>query len=376
MTKANYESFIQTRYFGALDGLRCLSIFAVIWHHSATHTQRLADQGFLGVWLFFAISGFLITTLLLRERAAAGQIDLGKFYARRTLRIFPLYYAVLSLYVVLVLLTQRHSEVGRMFFYHVPFYATYTSNWFVPLTDGRVIFYFAWSLATEEQFYLIWPSVVRWLSNWYGPVSFMLGLILAKFVVNYLVSDGALNDQLLWVRMVQSIAYPICIGCIMAYVLNDRWCFERVIIIVGWRGSGVIFLAGILATAALRPEPFFIISLLMVCLVASVCVQQHTFLAHLLSNRAMRYVGQISYGMYLLHMLGMQLARAIIQRFGGGSVGTFFIASLMAIVLASISYWTFERWFLKIKKRFTAHPTAKSQVAVISEPVAGPNFSG
>jgi peptidoglycan/LPS O-acetylase OafA/YrhL len=83
--------------FLSLDGLRCLSILAVVWHHSLTApaSGRLLNLGFLGVDLFFVISGFLIVTLLLRERFLSGTISLEKFYLRRTLRIFPLYYGLI-----------------------------------------------------------------------------------------------------------------------------------------------------------------------------------------------------------------------------------------------------------------------------------------
>src|SRR5262245_38294354 len=94
-----YRSYLALARFPELDGLRALSILPVIWHHSTT---RLLDgvlgKGPLGVHLFFAISGFLITTLLLRERRATGAISMKNFYARRSLRIFPLYYAVLGIY--------------------------------------------------------------------------------------------------------------------------------------------------------------------------------------------------------------------------------------------------------------------------------------
>lgn len=93
-------------------------------------------------------------TLLLRERERNSKIDLKAFYIRRSLRIFPLYYGVLFLYMVLVSVLERDSTAGQAFFNNLIYFATYTSNLFVPL-DGRVIFYFAWSLAAEEQFYLM-----------------------------------------------------------------------------------------------------------------------------------------------------------------------------------------------------------------------------
>src|SRR6478735_11882032 len=104
-----------------VDGLRGLAILPVIWHHA---TPRLLPgvwgKGAVGVDLFFALSGFLITTLLLRERRATGGVRLGAFYARRSLRIFPLYYLVLGFYALRALQTQATSEVARHFLHGLP----------------------------------------------------------------------------------------------------------------------------------------------------------------------------------------------------------------------------------------------------------------
>jgi peptidoglycan/LPS O-acetylase OafA/YrhL len=128
--RANFDRFVAIRRFAALDGLRAVSVIAVAWHHtSGTPGQSFTHKGFLGwTWVdsFFAISGFPITSLLPRERTAVGGISLRKFYARRTLRIFPLYYATLLAYIVLVAATRRHSPEGIRFFHHLAAFATYT----------------------------------------------------------------------------------------------------------------------------------------------------------------------------------------------------------------------------------------------------------
>ena len=127
--RPDFERFCAIQRFGALDGLRALSVTAVVWHHtSGMPGPAIFTKGYLGVDFFFAISGFLITTLLVREQNATSRISLGKFYARRCLRIFPLYYVTLLLYVVLVALTQHNSAEGKDFFRHLPAFATYTSN--------------------------------------------------------------------------------------------------------------------------------------------------------------------------------------------------------------------------------------------------------
>uniref|UniRef100_UPI0025BF7B9B acyltransferase family protein n=1 Tax=Hydrogenophaga sp. TaxID=1904254 RepID=UPI0025BF7B9B len=140
-----HERFLALRRFDSLDGLRALAVIAVVWQHTAGKAfsgTPLATIGGEGVTLFFAISGFLITTLLLRERDRRGTIDLRAFYVRRTLRIFPIYYLTLLTYVVLVWTFERDSEAGQEFFSNLPYFFTYTSNWFVELKE-RTIFYFA-----------------------------------------------------------------------------------------------------------------------------------------------------------------------------------------------------------------------------------------
>ena len=172
-----------------------------------------------------------ITTLLLRERSETGTISLKAFYLRRTLQIFPLYYGMLGLYVILVLLLERHSEAGAQFWRNLPFFATYTSNWFVPLTSDRIIFFFAWSLATEEQFYLFWPWVIR-----------KGGVILpvAVMVVLLILQDAALGSQgtSLAVTVLASISPYICAGSLAAIALHNAASFRWAWRVIGWPGTG------------------------------------------------------------------------------------------------------------------------------------------
>jgi len=177
-----HAAFRARKYFGEIDGLRAFAIAAVAWNHSG-HGPDNFGHG-LGVVLFFVLSGFLITTLLLREESKTGTISLTGFYARRSLRIFPLYFSVLALYVVLVLVVEKGSPEGRQFFSNLPYYLTFTANYFVTWEEGkRTIFYFAWSLSAQEQFYTIWPVVVRYLRPWWAPVAVMVGTLVATEAV-------------------------------------------------------------------------------------------------------------------------------------------------------------------------------------------------
>ena len=146
--------FLGESYFPALDGLRAVAIAAVLWHHALPAAAGgWVARGHVGVRLFFALSGFLISSRLLAERRATGSMALGHFWLRRSLRIFPLYYAVLALFALYLGL--RAEDAGsRHFFAHLIHHATYTSNWFIDYAVSHPVWFaFGWSLACEEQFY-------------------------------------------------------------------------------------------------------------------------------------------------------------------------------------------------------------------------------
>jgi peptidoglycan/LPS O-acetylase OafA/YrhL len=162
LTAPSFSDFSRVRFFGSLDGLRALSILGVLWTHvwyvsGLEYYNRLQHypvlkMGAFGVDVFFGISGFLITTLLLRERSKNGRISLRDFYLRRSLRIWPLYYATLGIYVLLVIFLQRGTGRDGIFFHFLPGYLTFTYTWFAGWAASGAVFNFAWSLSVEEQF--------------------------------------------------------------------------------------------------------------------------------------------------------------------------------------------------------------------------------
>jgi peptidoglycan/LPS O-acetylase OafA/YrhL len=345
-----HARFLGTRRFSALDGLRAVSVLAVIWHHTASTTNGFLSRGYLGVDMFFAISGFLITTLLLRERQLTGQISLKKFYLRRTLRIFPIYYLVLATYVVLVLLTRGHTPEAREFFHNLPAFATYTSNWFVDLeADRNVTFYFAWSLATEEQFYLLWPPVLVLLLTWrHGRIPLAVATLL--LLVGLQVYSARANDGegLGW-RVLSSLAIPILLGAAMALTLHRPRGFQAVGPILLRKGTAPILTVTLLACTAMN-VPTEVLQILMVALVSALCVREDTWIHPLLQLRPLVFVGGISYGMYLMHMLASNAVQPLIGSDHG--VALFIVASLAVIVVAYLSFRFVEKPILAAKRRF------------------------
>jgi peptidoglycan/LPS O-acetylase OafA/YrhL len=355
---AEHAAFRANNRFGSLDGLRALSVAAVIWHHSGGGlvASEWAQHGHHGVTLFFAISGFLITTLLLREKDRHGVIDLRAFYVRRALRIFPLYYAVLLIYVVLVFALERQSKVGQDFFSNLVYFVSYTSNWFVAL-DGRVIFYYAWSLAAEEQFYLVWPPLMKRLGTRARALAVVLTVIVVMALLDVLLPRwlpvSSIAQTVL--DVVHNIPLAIIVGVAAALLLHDPSGFARCRPwLAGSRWHCLIWLALSVAAALTPGAPWFTIHVALAMLVVACCMREDHALAPLLRLPVLAYLGTISYGLYLLHMLCKNFVGKAFA-FAGVELGAFsyFLATLLlSIVVAGLSYRYFESPFLRMKGRF------------------------
>lgn len=335
--QVTHNRFMETRTFGSLDGLRAISIIAVIWHHTASHAfsgSAIASRGYMGVNLFFVISGFLITTLLLREKQRHGNISIRNFIIRRVLRIFPLYYAVLMLYTLLVLVLEYNSDVGNAFLHNIRFYASYTSNWFVPFLDTRVIFYFAWSLAVEEQFYLVWPWIEEKM-NLLGS-SIAMGVLFALFA---------------WLNI--HVFACILMGVALAHLLHHPRTYAWLAPCLGSPGLSAGAAGLMILALAIPNTPEYAIFLALALFVATCVIREDHWLAPMLKLKPMVLIGQVSYGLYLVHML---VCNAV-KRLGGTWITDqpwllFVTTALIAIAAAWLSLRYFESFFLRQKERF------------------------
>lgn len=354
---STHEEFVSRRFFGSLDGLRAISVIAVIWHHAGGPLPvdwPMIEAGHHGVTLFFAISGFLITTLLLRERQRTGQIDLKAFYIRRSLRIFPLYYAVIALYVVLVFVLERNSQVGREFFNNLPFFLTYTSNWFVPL-EGRVIFYFAWSLASEEQFYLVWPGIQKMMRPQYA-LLLVTAVVVLVTAAQWITADYLQSDKSFPLKVLTSVPLAICLGVLLAHALHDKRCFNVLRFVLGSPISSLMWMLIFIAALNWRSAPTIAVHAAAVMLVGACIYREDHILAAVLKNHALAYVGTVSYGVYLLHML---VKNAVLKGAVGFNLdipptGIFIITTLLSVLVAGLSFRYFESIFLDMKKKVSS----------------------
>lgn len=354
-----YRRFRDTRTFGSLNGVRGLCILAVVWHHVPCPVPgTFFERGFLGVDMFFVLSGFLIVTLLLREREQSGTISLKKFYARRTLRIFPIYYLLLFGILLLYLVTKPTSFTARAYYRSLPFLLTYTSNWVhVPAGNMAIM----WSLATEEQFYLIWPMIEKLLRPL--GIAMVLALVL---VVNQLINFGFLDRAFTLVYgkepdllILQTTFTPIALGAILAHFLHQRNTFNIFYRLLGSRGSSLIVGVALVILVGCSPAdmsglPRLSVQITMMLALGTIVVREDHWAHSILTFPPLAYIGLISYGVYLYHLWAIHLVRVGFERFNKETAGIgFFLAAVLASgAVATLSYWLIEQPLLKLKARF------------------------
>lgn len=348
-----YDAFRNVRRFGSLDGWRAVAILAVIWHHTCASrfSWEMLHEGRQGVNLFFVISGFLIVTLILRERDATGRFSLPAFWHRRILRIFPVYFLVLDIYILLVV-GVMHNPAGERFLHNLPYFATFTSNWAVAPT-GETIFFFAWSVAQEEQFYLVWPvlELVVKVAAW--RVGLLLAATCAVFACGYL-TDAHIGGKT--VEIIGRIPPCILLGTLLAYLLHHRRSYDLAARVLGRRGSALACL--LLTVASLLSVPLLdrvgetFIALAFAALIGACVIREDNDLAPVLHWRPLVWIGTVSYGMYMMHMLAANVVVRLCDRLHlDQPLALFAGTAALACLFASVSLVVYERPFLKLKNR-------------------------
>jgi peptidoglycan/LPS O-acetylase OafA/YrhL len=365
----SHAAFLSCKYFSSLDVFRFLAIMAVLWHHTSEGFARLpaSERGYLGVDFFFEISGFLIVTLLLRERDRTGRIAFRQFYVRRSLRIFPIYYGMLGAMTAFFLFVRPHATMAGPFFRELPYQALYLSDFW----DAKTILFFTWSLSAEEQFYVFWPPVEKWLRG------FTIPILLAVIAVNQLINFGLMGPTFGEYAREHSILQitftPICLGVLLAHLLHDRRWFDRIASFFGRPWSSIVLGASVaLACNVPNPDlagwPRLMIQVLMILLMASCVICEDNWLNRMLGFRWVRRIGVISYGMYLYHEFVVHVVRLILGSEKTAPPFSFFlVTSALTILVAELSFRFYETPFLKLKDRLHASAARKKAAAGSSQ---------
>jgi len=370
--------------FPALDGLRGVAILLVLmtllWSYPAGHTtlNLLAAVGWCGVDLFFVLSGFLITGILWDTREDPRYWR--NFLGRRVLRIFPLYYLLLLFVFVVLPVAGASAELLRvredwwLYALYLGNVALAMSGWQLFLLD------ITWSLSVEEQFYLVWPWVVRTLTAEALIVLCAALLVVtpaARFVARHVFD---LNGR--WLLMLPLFrADAFAMGALLAML-------RRVPLVSPARvrriALGVLAVLGpfimvrVVRGEFLRNTPFvdtigFSLLALVMGAAVALAIEPGRLGRLLFTNRPLRYVGTVSYGLYLAHPIALMVGGTVLARaFGrpidtdaglGAAVVQLVVVSLVALAAAGLSYRYVESPILALKRHFA--PTHEAAARVV-----------
>ena len=349
----DYRAYLSRPHFGDLDGLRFICIAMVLWHHSNPLQHgglQLAMRGFMGVDFFFVLSGFLITTLLLREIRRTGTFSLAQFYRRRALRILPPYYLLVTAVCVYYVLIKGQSQLAPL----VPAYYLFLSNF---LTDHVSLLGITWSLSVEEQYYAIWPLLLALLPR-RAVVPVLLLLIGLNVAVGLgLVPVDRVSIPPLLLHMPTATYAPILMGSLAALMLDRPGGYAALSGLVGRPGAATLLLVLLLACLQLTPQdvngwPNLLLHSLMTLTLVSLVVRPRTELSGFLRWRPVARVGQVSYGIYLYHLIGLHVTLAVLSRLGMGNGWLVLILySAVSWAIAEVSFRFYERRFLALRRR-------------------------
>jgi peptidoglycan/LPS O-acetylase OafA/YrhL len=352
-------------YFPELDGLRFLAFLLVFVHHhdlfkTIPFLSVFNRYGWIGVDLFFVLSSYLFTKLLVMEHQKTGTISFQKFYIRRVFRIWPIYFVFVAL-SVLAVIWLGDFEHSRYWLIRVAGLLTFTDNIMTAIAGYNPISITShlWTIGYEEQFYVFIPIVI-----------FMLVRSSVRVRYIFFVTVCLLFAAIRWIMIVKDIPHPA------VWVLPVTH-FESMVlgVVVGFGGLNflidklkpfLILLLGILFFSALMFLPgldvmsnWLYLSYLLVGLSTTFvfyAVLKWPLLKDFFARKALVFLGKRSYGLYVYHLAAIEIAAFTIKKqnvFAEGQLWlSFTLALLLTIAISVLSYHVIEKPFLVLKKRF------------------------
>lgn len=376
-------------YRPELDALRFGCFLLVFFHHAFSRagegwSTAAVDAAGFGVPVFFLLSSFLITELLLREREGSGRVHAGAFYVRRILRIWPLYFGFLGLCWAMGRVGLLHAVPTAMGLS----FLVMAGNWYfvamgTSLTPAGIL----WSVSLEEQFYLVWPWMMR-LGRRVRVLALANGTMVAVSyaAIWWLAATGHGPDMAIWGNTLVQMQF-FAVGSLLAMGLRV-WRPKLSM----WARMGLLAGCGatwILAAGLGRVKRFDVtISPMHACVgyalmaVGAVCLFGAVYglkMNQTGAGRVLVYLGRISYGLYVFHILMINAGGRVLKLMGlpvqQGSPAMVVLPLAMTIMAAVISYEFFEKPFLRLKGRWTfvrsrddgGRPRTEASGAVVGE---------
>lgn len=361
-------------YLSGLNGLRAIASLAVVVSHITVGigefglnnkifgvdlkgNARGLDLAGYGVTIFFTLSGFLITYLLLKEKEFSN-INIRNFYLRRILRIWPLYYFYFLICLITILLFGISFNSISVFFYiflaaNIPFI----------LGNSLPFLNHYWSLGVEEQFYLFFPHIARLSNKWLFKISFSLIFFFLFLKLLFWVIDRKFGIHTPYTALSVTRFHTMLIGAVGAiyYFQNNSrfisFCTNKIIQILSWTVILLLLINKFHIASIIDSE---IVSLITVFLIMGQVTKKNCLIN--LENSMCDLIGKISFGIYVIHPLVIFYYSKLIGHFNTNSFWNYLVVYLSiiftTILLAYLSYEFFEKRFLKLKLKYS---TVKSE---------------
>lgn len=352
-------------YVPPLDGVRGVAVLLVTFYHAVNRPRG----GLIGVTIFFALSGFLITTLLLREWTRTDRISFKRFYLRRVLRLFPALAGLLAVYLVLIVVLDPPQLAMRARGALISF--LYLSNWAmafqIPFPTELAPL---WSVSVEEQFYLLWPPLLYLLLKRKGSVvtarNALLGVLLALIVWRmWWAFHGTSNDRLYFATDMRMD--EILFGCGAAILLHTHPAIAEKIARYLWL-PGVLIIAAVAAVPTTGYYPPLVLGMFSAAAISAAivilsCVTASQGLpARFLSSPALVFFGAISYSLYLWQFPIMFAVDEYVLPDAYLTVKAAALTVPLSLAASIVSFYVIERPFLRLKDRLSLSHDAKPHI--------------
>lgn len=353
-------AIFQGSYYPALTGLRGVSTLMVLLAHFGLNKYLYPHHIYIdaraAVHIFFVLSGFLITTLLLKEKLKYGHINLRYFYIRRALRILPVVYLFLLILIALNYIFKLHITTinfisSFLFFNNLPLRGSYYTA-------------HLWSLAVEEQFYLTFPILLMLSTNKYTAVTLPIVIMVPLIAIGGYFRIPFLYSSHAAVLLTKLCMYAFWKGPVMILIgsVFSVLLFKRVIRLENIKANYFLSFILLLTALVMRAQNFLFytkyvseyLSNILIAFAIILCINKKDFLSTILSNAILLRVGVLSYSLYIWQQLftGYNLWQPYMHGFIGYPLWALIVLKLVFVfIIANISYY-YERKFLRMKDRF------------------------
>jgi peptidoglycan/LPS O-acetylase OafA/YrhL len=366
-------------YFPSLNGIRAIAAFLVIFYHIEqikidTEIPNLSQIPFfsiigeLGVTLFFVLSGFLITFLLFAEKKITNSISVREFYIRRILRIWPLYFFIIFLQLIIFGIYENWNMDYQFFSIKLFLYVFFLPNVATILYSSSGGFPVQlWSVGTEEQFYAVWPWIIKLKKSKYiNILIFIIFLmIFFKLLLFFLAKDHEINWKGIEIfnflsRFFQNFRIEcMALGGLGAYLIffNEKSrvskiLFEKITQIVIYIAVIILLILGI--KIPIYNDLFY--SIFFVIIIMNVSSNNKTIINF--ENKIFNFLGKISYGLYIYHIIILTFLWEILYPIFKENTLLFnilysLVGLTLVVLVAHLSYKYFEYPFLRLKVKFS-----------------------